>query len=81
MTREQITRRLEEIFREVFDDAGLLIREDMTAEDIEDWDSIEHAYLLMSIEEAFGIEILSAMEKAENIGEMIDVIEKKVCHK
>lgn len=81
MTREQIRRRLETIFQEVFDDAKLSIREDMTAADIEDWDSIEHAYLMVSIEASFGIKITDSMKKAENIGEMIAMIEKKLQRK
>lgn len=81
MTREQITSRLEAIFQDVFDDTGLFIREDMTAEDIEDWDSIEHVYLMMSIEKSFGIEMLDAMEKPGNIGKLIDIIEERMRRK
>lgn len=78
MTREEIKSRLKVVFQEVFDDIGLLIREDMTAEDIEDWDSIEHAYLMISIEKAFGIEMLDVVEKPESIGKLIDIIEERV---
>ena len=50
---------------------------DMTEEDIEDWDSVEHVYLLMSIEKSFGIEMLDAMEKPGSIGKLIDIIEER----
>lgn len=78
MTREQITSRLETVFQDVFDDASLLIREDMTADDVEDWDSIEHVYLITSIEKSFGIEMPDIMEKPENIGKLIDIIEERL---
>lgn len=78
MTREEITSRLEAIFQDVFDDASLLIREDMTADDVEDWDSIEHVYLIVSIEKSFGIEMPDTMEKPENIGKLIDIIEERL---
>lgn len=81
MTREEITRRLELVFQEVFEDIGLSIREDMTEEDIEDWDSVEHVYLLMSIEKLFGIEMLDAMEKPGSIGKLIDIIEERTRNK
>lgn len=81
MNREQITSRLETIFQDVFDDPSLFIRDDMIAEDIEDWDSIEHVYLIASIEKTFGIEMLDAMEKPESIGKLIDIIEERTRHK
>lgn len=77
MTREQILVRLTEIFREVFADESLVIREDMTAEDIEEWDSIEQVYLIVSIEEVFGIRIMKRMEKVKRIDKMIDIIEQQ----
>ncbi len=81
MTREQIISRLQAIFQDVFDDTSLFIREDMTTEDIEDWDSIEHVYLLISIEKSFGIKMLDAMEKPESIGKLIDIIEERTRQK
>ena len=42
--------RLERIFREVFNNDSLILRDDMTSRDIEGWDSLAHINLMFSIE-------------------------------
>jgi acyl carrier protein len=63
--------RLEEVFREVFNDDSLLLTDEMTANDISGWDSVAHINLMFSIERAFGVQF-SGNELAEvkNIGEL-----------
>ena len=63
--------RLEEVFRQVFDDEQLTLRDEMTAYDIAGWDSVVHINLMFGIEQAFGIRF-SGNELAEmkNIGEL-----------
>ena len=46
---------LEEVFRQVFDNDQLALRDDMTASDIEGWDSVAHINLMFGIEQAFGV--------------------------
>ena len=55
MTRDQVFDRLEEVFRDVFDDDGIVLYEDTTADDIDDWDSIEHITLIAAVEKEFGM--------------------------
>ena len=50
MTAEQILKDLEEIFRDNFDDDELELTRETTADDIEDWDSLEQINLLTTIE-------------------------------
>ena len=78
MTTEE---KLNQIFRTVFDDATIQIRPDMTANDIEGWDSLSHVNLIVAVESAFGItfgqkEILSF----KNVGQLIGSIKEKVLH-
>ena len=47
--------RLQEIFRDIFDDEELIIREDMSANDIEDWDSLAQINLIIAIEKEFKV--------------------------
>ena len=74
MEREEIIKRLEPIFRDVFDDENIVLSEDTKPEDIEDWDSIGHVYLLVEIEDEFGITIGERMAQIENVREMIDIM-------
>ncbi len=75
MTREQIFERLNEVFREVFDDETITVTDTTTADDIEDWDSFEHINLVVAIEEEFGFKIpMGKTVTMKNVGEMVDII-------
>jgi acyl carrier protein len=47
--------RLQEIFYAIFGDDIPELRPDMTAEDIEGWDSVAHINLMFAIEEEFEV--------------------------
>jgi acyl carrier protein len=79
MTRSEIYADLTEIFRDIFDDEELEINDATTADDIEDWDSLEQINLLVAIEKHFNIKIrLSDVASLENVGAMVDLIEKLI---
>jgi acyl carrier protein len=73
---------LQEIFREVFDDPGIVLRDDMTAADIEGWDSVTHIDLLIAVERALGIKFATAemsrlKQPDQNIGSFLRLIDSK----
>ncbi|MGK4199267.1 acyl carrier protein [Fusobacterium sp. HC1336] len=75
----EIKERLQEIFRDVFDDEELEIREDMSAKDIEDWDSLAQINLIIAIEKEFEVKFnLEEVSKLKNIGEMLELINLKL---
>ncbi len=45
--------RMQQVFREVFDDERMEIRDDMTPKDIPGWDSLAHVKLIIGLEEEF----------------------------
>lgn len=63
--------RLTEVFREIFDDDRLELRDETVAADVEDWDSLNHVKLVVAIEESFGVQF-SNREIAgwENVGDI-----------
>ncbi len=75
MTKEEIYKRLNSVFRDVFDDDSLEISEATTADDIDDWDSLAQISLIAAIESEFGIrfDMKSAlhMKSAGEIAEKI----------
>ena len=78
MSREEVFQKLNEVFREEFDDEEILVKEDTTAKDIEGWDSLEHIDLMASVEKAFGIRFsMGEITRMKNVGEMADLILKK----
>lgn len=79
MTREGVFKTVNEIFRDVFDDEGIVVGEETTAKDIEDWDSLEHINLIAAIEQEFGIKFtMGQVVSMKNVGEMVDIILEQV---
>lgn len=79
MTRESVAEKVQEIFRDVFDDDTLVITDLTNSDDIEDWDSLEHISLIMSMEKEFDMKFdIKEVGKLENVGGMIDLIMSKM---
>ena len=69
---------LEIIFRDVFDDEDIQINVDMTANDIDEWDSLAQIRLILEIEKRFSLHFdASEIEKLENVGQMAELISQK----
>jgi acyl carrier protein len=78
MTRDDIRARLTEIFREVLDDDGIVLADETTAHDVEEWDSLAHVRLIIAIEAALNIRFTTQEINApENVGQLIDLIAAK----
>lgn len=79
MSREEIYVQLNEVFQDVFDDEDIIVNDATTAEDIEDWDSLEHINLIVAVEKKFGIKFnMGEVNKFNNVGEMVTSISEKV---
>lgn len=79
MTRESVFEKLQDIFRDVFDNEDIEVTDDSVAEDIEEWDSLSHVQLTVEIEKVFGIKLSSReILSWDNVGEMVDSIVKKI---
>ncbi|MEA5079190.1 MAG: acyl carrier protein [Anaerolineaceae bacterium] len=73
---------LTKVFEEVFDQNGLKLTPETTANDIEGWDSMSHVTMLMAVEEHFGIEFKPyEIANLVNVGALISLVEKKVTQK
>lgn len=79
MTHEEVMKTVTGIFRDVFDDDTLVIEDSTNSSDIEDWDSLEHIALIVSMEKEFNLKFdLQEVNKLENVGEMVDLIISKL---
>lgn len=79
MTREEVFKELQEVFWDVFDDEDIRIGENTTADDIEDWDSLEHINLIVAVEKKFLIKFnMGEVNGMKNVGEMVDIILKRI---
>lgn len=79
MERTEIIEKLTAIFHEVFNDTSIVLRDDMTAQDVESWDSLTHMFMITKVEETFGIKFkLRELNKLKNVGNLCDIIAEKV---
>jgi acyl carrier protein len=70
---------LNEIFRQVFDDDTIEIAPEMTANDIDGWDSLSHINLITAVEVNFGIRFTQReLPTFRNIGDLLKCIESKL---
>ncbi|MFQ5698559.1 MAG: acyl carrier protein [Myxococcota bacterium] len=79
----EVRERLQEVFRDVFDDDDLVLADEMNADSIERWDSLEHVNLIIATEREFAIrfatrEISLLKEADQNVGSFIRMIESKL---
>ena len=78
MTKKEIFEKLNEIFRDVFDDESITVTSETTAADIDDWDSLSHISLLSAVEDEFGFTFdMRSVQELKNVGDMADLIEKQ----
>ena len=75
MTTEEIYAKLTSIFREVFDNDDIVLTAQTTAADIDDWDSVNHIRLMISIEAEFRIKFtVDEIAEAADVGEFVSLI-------
>ena len=74
MTREEVLKRLEDVFCDVFDRESKLT-ESTTAADVEDWDSLRHITLVSAIESEFDQRFpMKDVVSLKNVGDMVSLI-------
>ncbi len=74
----KIRERLTSLFQDVFNRADLTLHDDMTAQDVPEWDSLSHINLIVAIEQEFGIKFsFGELENLKNVGTMLELIERK----
>ena len=75
MDEKKIYEKLNEIFQDIFDDDELEVTAETTAADIEDWDSLVHVNLVISVEKSFGIKFkMEEFITMKNVGNMVNLI-------
>ncbi|NJC88534.1 MAG: acyl carrier protein [Desulfuromonas sp.] len=70
---------LTKIFREVFDDEDITLSGEMTADDVDGWDSLSHVNLIVTIETRFNIKFTQKeLLTFRNVGDLMDSIQSKL---
>jgi len=78
MEKSEIKEKLTHVFHSTFNNTDLVLRDDLTASDVDNWDSLTHMILISEIEKYFGIKFrLKELNKMKNVGSLIDIIISK----
>jgi acyl carrier protein len=79
MKSADLNDRMTSIFREVFDDDSLVLSPELSADDIDDWDSLSHIRLIVSHEKEFGVKFKTTeIGDIRNVGGLIDLLKSKL---
>jgi acyl carrier protein len=72
--------KLTEVFQTVFENQDLVLNPEMSAQDVENWDSFNHINLVIEIEGAFGVTFTTEeIGSMNNIGDLVTVLQSKDC--
>ena len=79
MERDDILAKVQEVFRDELEVEDLVLNDETTADDVEEWDSLSHVQLVVALEKAFGIKFTSReILSWDNVGDLVDCISKKI---
>jgi acyl carrier protein len=77
-SREELLTAIRDILADLLDNDSLHLTETTVAEDVEDWDSINHVKLLIALESRMGFRFsANEVEGLKNVGQLIDLIQRK----
>jgi acyl carrier protein len=79
MSTDEIYKQLTEILRDLFDDDTLVATPELTAGQVDGWDSFAHLRLMLTVERTFGIDFAaSQITSLKNVGELAALIQSKL---
>jgi len=79
MQTNDIYRELTSIFHDIFDDESIVLRPELTAADLPEWDSFNHINLIVAVEQRFKIKFQTAeLEELHSVGELANLINEKL---
>ena len=80
---DELRMKLKDILQDVLDQEIAELRDDMTADDFPDWDSLAHLNIVISVEKTFHIrfaaaEISRLKQPGQNIGSFLGMVAQKL---
>lgn len=79
MKKVEILAKVNDVFRDIFENDEIIVTMETQSKDVEDWDSLAHAMLFYKIEETFNIKFsLNEMLNFKNVGDAVNCIKTKV---
>ncbi len=77
-SKEAILETIAQTLGDIVDADALELHRDTVADDVDDWDSINHVKLLIALESHYGIRFSAIeVEKLQTVGDLVDAIHDK----
>jgi acyl carrier protein len=78
MDERLVYTQLSTIFEDVFDDDSIQLTPELSAKDVDGWDSLTHIRLILTVEKKFKVKFsTSEIGKLENVGDLISLIKAR----
>jgi acyl carrier protein len=75
MQDAEIYSKLTDVFHDVFDDDSIVVSPELTAKEVDGWDSMTHIRLMLSVERAFKVKFttseIGALKKVGDLAALI----------
>jgi len=75
MNEEEISGKVQEVFRKTFEKPDLIITNSMSPKDLKKWDSLNHVILISEIEKEFNVRFgLQEMLESRTVGDICKTV-------
>ena len=79
MENNEILKQVNEIFKEELDNENIVLTPESVADDVEEWNSLSHVFLMVAVEKHFKIRFTSTqIQSFNNVGELVQCIKEKL---
>jgi acyl carrier protein len=78
MDESDIYAQLTEIIRDFFDDDSITATPNLSAKEVDGWDSLTHIRLMLAVEKAFKVKFsTSEIGRMETVGDLVTIIKAR----
>jgi acyl carrier protein len=78
VNESDLREKLAGVFRSVFDDPSLTVRDETRASDVDGWDSLAHVDLIVAVEKAFGVRFTTKdVQGLACVGDLVALIARR----
>jgi acyl carrier protein len=79
MARAEVFAKIRDVLSDLADKPDLQITEATTAQDVDEWDSVNHVKLIIAIETDYKVRFTpDEISNLNNVGDLVDLTEKKL---
>jgi acyl carrier protein len=79
MNRNEIADKISRILKKVLEHDNFEMHDELSAKDVDGWDSLTHMVIITEIESAFNVKFkLRELNKLNNMGNLIELVDSKL---